>query len=288
MLKILIVGLNFHPELIGAGKYTGELAAYLASQGHQVRVITTPPYYPHWRVQPNYQAWQYRKETWRGVEIQRCPLWVPRHPTGLTRLIHLVTFAFSSLPALVAQFRWKPAVVLCMAPTLMNAPFVLAFARLIGTRTWLHIQDFELDAAAQSRNVTGPEIHPIHWHGSLERFLLTRFDRVSTISENMLTLVVQKGVPAETSFLLPNWVDTSEIFPMDDTNPLRSELGIPQAKKVILYHGNLGRKQGLEILIETAALLQDHPEILFVICGEGAARPRTGTKCDPNEECSVY
>ena len=49
MTKILVVGLNFQPEITGIGKYTGEMAAYLSSKGHQVRVITTPPYYPYWR-----------------------------------------------------------------------------------------------------------------------------------------------------------------------------------------------------------------------------------------------
>jgi len=108
MSKILIVGLNFHPEPTGIGKYTGELAAYLAKKGYEVRVITAPPYYPHWRVQSGYHAWKYHKETWQGIEIQRCPLWVPNRPTGFTRLIHLASFALFSLPALISQWWWKP------------------------------------------------------------------------------------------------------------------------------------------------------------------------------------
>ena len=80
MPKILIVGLNFYPELTGIGRYTGEVAAYLAAYGFQVRVVTPPRYYPHWRIQPGYQAWGYRRETWQEVEIRRCPLWIPRRP----------------------------------------------------------------------------------------------------------------------------------------------------------------------------------------------------------------
>ncbi|MBN2701505.1 MAG: hypothetical protein JXR29_08650 [Methylothermaceae bacterium] len=48
-MKILMVGLNFAPELTGIGKYTGELAEWLADRGHAVRVVTAPPYYPAWR-----------------------------------------------------------------------------------------------------------------------------------------------------------------------------------------------------------------------------------------------
>ena len=114
-MKILIVGLNFHPEPTGIGKYTGEMAAYLAAHGCEVHIITPPPYYPYWKIQAGYRAWRYQKETWQGIGVWRCPLWVPSHPGGLTRLIHLATFAFSSLPA---QIRWKPDVVLALRPPL--------------------------------------------------------------------------------------------------------------------------------------------------------------------------
>ena len=270
-MKILIVGLNFHPELTGIGRYTGELAAHLAGQGHAVRVITTPPYYPHWRIQAGYSAWRYQKETWQGIEIQRCPLWVPRRPSGFTRLIHLASFAFSSVPALMAQLLWQPAVVLCVAPALMNAPFVLAFARLSGAKAWLHIQDFELDAAANLRLLPGRRfIYPMA--KALERVILGGFARVSTISEKMRLLCLEKGVKKERAFLLANWVDTKKIHPLLEASSLRAELNILSQTFVAFYHGNMGRKQGLELLLETARLLRSRSEILFVLCGEGPAR----------------
>lgn len=270
-MKILIVGLNFHPELTGAGKYTGELAAYLAQQGHSVRVITAPPYYPHWNILAGYSAWRYQKEKWQGIEIQRCPLWVPRHPTGLTRLIHLASFAFSSVPALVTQLSWKPDFVLCIAPALMVAPFVLAFARLVGAKAWLHIQDFELDAALNLNILPGCKfIYPVA--RALERYILSCFDRVSTISHNMRLLCIEKGVKPERTLLLPNWVDTKKIHPSPKPWSLCTELNIPSPNFVALYHGNMGCKQGLEVLLETACLLKSRPEILFVLCGEGLAK----------------
>jgi colanic acid biosynthesis glycosyl transferase WcaI len=271
LFKILIVGLNFHPELTGIGKYTGELAAYLAAQGHALRVITTPPYYPHWKIQAGYHAWHYQKETWGSVEIQRCPLWVPSRPAGFTRLVHLATFAFSSLPALVTQLHWKPNVVICIAPALMSAPFVLAFARLSGAKAWLHIQDFELDAAVNLKMLPCHRfIYPLAQ--AIERFILTRFAYVSTISENMRLLCIEKGVEPQHTFLLPNWVDTKKIYPLQDSSSLRAELNISAQNFVALYHGSMGRKQGLELLLETAYLLKSNPKILFVLCGEGSAK----------------
>jgi len=79
-VKILLHGLNFAPELTGVGKYTGEMAEWLAGRGHEVRVVTSPPYYPEWLVQDGYRSKWWAVEHWRGVKIWRCPLWVPRRP----------------------------------------------------------------------------------------------------------------------------------------------------------------------------------------------------------------
>ncbi len=273
-MRILIYGLNFYPEPTGIGKYTGELAAYLAGHGHQVRVITTPPYYPHWKIQPGYSSKAYRKETWQGVEILRCPVWVPGNLNGLTRLLHLLTFMLSSLPMLFAQLAWKPDTVLSIAPSLFNAPFALVFARLIGAKAWLHIQDFELEVALKlgllpmGRHLAGLAM-------LLERLLLNSFDRVSSISGRMLAHLKRKGVPDDKIASFPNWVDTTRIFPLtDECNPVREGLGLAPEQVAVLYSGSMGRKQGLEYLVDAARRLQDQPQIQFILCGDGSVRPK--------------
>jgi colanic acid biosynthesis glycosyl transferase WcaI len=272
MSKILILGINFYPELTGIGKYTGELAAYLGEYCHQVQVITAPPYYPYWQVQPGYHAWQYKRETWQGVEILRCPLWVPRRPSGLKRLLHLFSFALSSFPVLLAQLRSRPDVILCIAPAFFCAPFALLAARLAGARSWLHLQDFELDAATNLGML--PADHFLtRWAARVESWLLTRFDRVSTISNRMLARLKQKGVLPGRAVLFPNWIDTASIFPLSTPDVcLRQSLAIPPESLVLLYSGNMGQKQGLENVLAAARQLQDQPRLQFVLCGEGAAR----------------
>ncbi len=100
-MRILIHGINFSPELTGIGKYSGELALWLAGQGHEVRVVTAPPYYPQWRIADGYaNAWRRVKERglwteehglrteYRGsLVVFRCPLWVPKQPSGLKRIL---------------------------------------------------------------------------------------------------------------------------------------------------------------------------------------------------------
>ena len=127
-MKLLLYGLNYAPEPVGIGKYSGELAEWLAGRGHEVRVITAPPYFPQWRAVAN----RYRRDQRRGVAIWRCPLWVPRRPSGLSRLIHLASFALSSLPVLLAQRKWRPDVVLTVAPAFFCAPGALLLGKLCG------------------------------------------------------------------------------------------------------------------------------------------------------------
>ena len=100
-MKILIYGINYAPELTGIGKYSAELAEWLAARGHEVSVVTAPPYYPQWRVHDGYRSGRYAKEELRGVTVRRAPLWVPEKPGGAKRLIHLASFALSSLPSLL-------------------------------------------------------------------------------------------------------------------------------------------------------------------------------------------
>ena len=49
-MKVLLYGINYAPELTGIGKYSGEMAEWLSQLGHDVRVVTAPPYYPEWKV----------------------------------------------------------------------------------------------------------------------------------------------------------------------------------------------------------------------------------------------
>jgi len=146
-LKILIYGVNYAPELTGIGKYTGEMSEWLAEQGHDVRVVTAPPYYPEWKVSNAYASGFYRKEQVNGVEVYRCPLYVPAKPSGMKRIVHLASFALSSLPIMLKQVFWKPDVVMVIEPPLFCAPTAWTVARLSGGKCWLHIQDFEVDAA---------------------------------------------------------------------------------------------------------------------------------------------
>lgn len=267
-MRILIHGINFSPELTGIGKYSGEMAEWLASQGHEVRVLTAPPYYPQWHIMDEYANW-WGTERYGKLSVYRCPLWVPARPSGLKRLLHLASFALASFPIMLRQVFWRPDVVLVVEPPFFCAPQAWLVARLSGAKAWLHIQDFEIDAAFELGILCTGWLK--RWMLITERLILRRFDRVSTISVKMLERLDGKGVAHDKAILFPNWVDLGEIYPLAAESELRSRLGILPNQVVALYSGNMGEKQGLEVVLE-AAKLQENSVIRFVLCGDGAAK----------------
>jgi colanic acid biosynthesis glycosyl transferase WcaI len=267
VLKILIYTANFAPEPTGIGKYSGEMAAWLVAQGHEVRVVAAPPYYPEWKLSKGY-AWPlYRREKWQGVDVWRAPIWVPRKPNGLTRVLHLMTFAISSIPTMLLQILWRPEIVMTVAPAMVCAPTGWLIAKLSGGKAWLHIQDFELDVAFQMKLLKGRWLELMMFRA--ERSLLSWFDVVSTISNRMLDKLRVKGVADERMQLFPNWVDIAHVFPLTEPSNYRKEMGISPNVKVLLFSGTLGGKQGLMVIPEAAKKLAHCKDLMFVICGDG-------------------
>ncbi len=269
-MKIVLYSANFAPEPTGIGKYSGEMARWLVAQGHEVRVICAPPYYPNWQLAEGYEAPIWRRESWHGVDVWRAPLWVPASPGGLKRVLHLLSFAITSFPVALWQAFWRPDVVVCVAPALVNAPAANLVARLSGARSWLHIQDFEVDVAFNMGLLKGArQRRAVTW---LEQRLLRRFDVVSSISERMVEGLRLKGVHEERIRHFPNWVNIGHIQPLQRASTYRSELGIAPDTKVVLFSGTLGGKQGLSVIPQVARLLAHRSDILFVIGGDGVMK----------------
>jgi len=286
-MRILIYGINFHPEPTGVGKYSGEMAGWLASRGHEVRVVTAPPSYPQWRAFAGYHAWKYSRERLRlqngsgkppgthdvhgpDVEVFRCPTWIPENPGGAKRLFHLASFGLTSLAPMLKQVCWAPQIVLLVEPTLFCALQALLVARWSGAKAWLHTQDFEVDAAFELGDLSSSRVRD--WALAVERRILPAFDRVSAISNRMVARLAAKGADPSRCILFPNWVDTDEIHPLAGPSPFREELGITESTVVALYSGSMGKKQGLDLLVEAARRLSGRPGMKFVFCGEGPGR----------------
>jgi len=254
------------------------MATWLAARGHEIRVVTAPPYYPAWKIREDYRDTWFRKERVAGGPVVfRTPLYVPEKPTGVKRLIHLLSFMLGSLPVMLREIFYRPQVVFTVEPAFFGVPLALLVAELSGAVSWLHVQDFEVDAAFELGLL--PTKGFTHWLAlTLERFFMGGFSRISSISLKMVERIETKGVAMSRVVLFPNWVDIDHVFPLETSSSFRAELGLAD-KIVVLYSGNMGNKQGLELLAPLAQAFSNtgryaDERVHFLFCGDGAFRPR--------------
>src|SRR5215210_1768706 len=271
-MKILIHSLNYAPEVTGIGKYNGEMGEWFAKRGHEVRIVAAPPYYPEWEVGKGYSSRAYRRERVAGTDVWRCPLWVPKEPSGAKRLLHLASFAASSLPVMMRQISWRPDVVMVTEPPLSCVPQARLLGRLSKAKTWLHILDFEVDAALQLGMLRGTEASRYLY--GIEHLMMRGLDRVSSISEQMCRRVVKKGIPEERVYYFPNWADSQFDRPALREDQVRQEFGARPNDVLVMHAGNMGEKQGLEVVLAAAEQLRERGEIKFAMVGAGAAKER--------------
>jgi len=269
--RVVVYGMNYAPEIAGVGKYTGEIAEHLASQGMDVVVVTTPPHYPGWKVQAGYRN-AYSSELQAGVKVLRCPLILREKMGGVWRLIAPLSFAIASAPvAFWTIVRRRPDAVICVEPTLFAAPAAQLAAKLAGSRTVLHVQDLEVDAAFAVGHL-GSKAWLKKLGYTFERFALRHFDSIVTISNRMAERLVDKGLAKSKVSVIRNWVDLSHIFPLTEKSIYRTELGYSEEDFVLLYSGNIGAKQGLNVLLEAAEKLENQQNLHFIVAGEGPAK----------------
>lgn len=273
-MKILLFGINYSPELTGIGKYTGELGAWMAQQAHEVEVITSHPYYPQWSVHPSHKGKLWFTETVEGAAVHRCPMYVPQKVTSVKRIIHEFSFLISSL------FYWIPIffsskkfdLVFCIAPPFHLGFIPFLYAKVRGVPFVNHVHDLQVDAAKDLGMIKNERFLDMLFKA--ERYVLQKADRVTTISPGMLTKIQKKGIRSDKTSLIPNWVDAVEIAPLDSSESLRKEFGLAEEDKVILYAGNLGEKQGLDLIVSAAQAFQKQKEIQFIVVGSGGGKSK--------------
>ena len=268
-MKIIIYGINYSPELTGIGKYTGEMAEWLSEKGHEIRVITATPYYPKWKTFDGFKN-SFTNTFENKINVIRCPIYIPSNLNSIKRIIHLLSFSLSSFLPLEKSAFFKPDIIIQISPTLFCSPQTILVSKLSGAKSLIHIQDFEVDAMfglSMAKNKFYQKIVLL-----IERKILNFFSRVSTISEGMINRAISKGIDSKKLILFPNWSEIDKFKKVQKENQILINMGIEPTKKIILYSGNLGEKQGLENVLYAAKDLEKHNNIFFVIIGDGAAK----------------
>jgi colanic acid biosynthesis glycosyl transferase WcaI len=268
-LNILITTSYYWPENAGSAPYLAGLAVHLQERGHRVVVATGYPHYPEWRLP---EGARLARTDWHGsVRVRRRWHYVPRRQTASHRLLYEGTLFALGLTAL--PLRSRPDVVIGTCPSLAGGALAAVAARVYRVPYALVFQDLMGQAARQSGMPGGARV--ARAVGNAELALARNATAVGVIAEGFRPYLERGGVQPERVHRLRNW--TRRVEPTESVAETRLRLGWRDDEFVCLHGGNLGRKQGLDNLVDTAALLRDE-KIRIVLAGDGNDRERLETR----------
>lgn len=275
-MRITVWGINYTPEVTGIAPFNRGLCDYLHAAGHSVRMVTAFPYYPAWRKSSDDSGRIYRTDIEAEIPVHRCWQYVPVRLTALTRILHEFSFAVSSTLRVLVLSRADVYVV--VSPPLTLGPCAWLVSRLKGSNYVFHVQDLQPDAAVGLGMLKPGRFTRILYR--LEAWAYGGAAAVSGISAGMLAAFARKGVPEAKRWYFPNWIDGgSATGSPEAAGRFRAQHGIASDALLAVYSGNIGRKQGLEILVEAAVELNSvrmapsgSPAVVILIIGDGAAK----------------
>lgn len=275
-MNLLVLCPHFAPDVAPTGEVMTSIAEGLAERGHTLHIVTSLPWYQHHRVEPGWEGRLVRHEDVAWGRISR----VHPFPTDKTN-IPARAFAFAGFTALggvlslAADHAGRPGAVLAMSP-----PLTLGAAGWVAAGRWrvpfvFNIQDVFPDVAVELGAITNPKL--IAAASALERWTYRRADAVTVLSDDVRDNLVAKlhdsvDDPLDRVRVIPNFVDTARIVPADpEAGRYRAEHGLG-GRRVVMYAGNVGFSQSLDLVLAAARALADRTDVVFVINGGGSAR----------------
>lgn len=263
---ILIVGVNYWPEVTGIAPYTTALAEHLVRRGVRVTVLTGMPHYPAWRVFPPYRGRLRLRERVRGVEVRRFHLYVPQRQTALRRALFELSFAAHLL---LRASPHRPDAVIGVIPNLGAGLAAATFARRAGVPFGLVFQDLCGPAAAQSGLPGGGLLAGVARR--LEWGLARRAGAVAVVAPGFRRYLEAGGVAADRIVPVRNFVHLGP--PRRPVSVVRAALGLPAGAWLCLHAGNMGYKQDLGNVLACARLAaREAPHLYFALVGDGSQR----------------
>ncbi len=268
-MRVLFLTSHYPPDVAATGQILEELVEDVVKAGHDARVITAEPSYT--REAKRKGLGLVRREWRRGAEL----VWVRAPAVGRrgvwTRLLPFATYFAGSLP--LAMLTRDVDVVFAMStPPLLGGLLAALVGRLRNKPFVYNLQDIYPDIAINLGVLK--ERSPLAKAARrLETSLRRRASLVTVLANDMKARVLEVNPELPRVEVIPNWIDTDVVHPVAASdNPFRLQHGLSD-KFVVLYSGNLGRAHGLEVLPEVAAALQSEPRVVFLVVGEGPAKP---------------
>ena len=263
--RVLFINRSYWPDNEATGQLLTELTEDLSKQ-FDVSVIAGRP-----NVNTTGEAHHSIRVQYRnGVRVLRVPhLRLPKH-SFFGRGLNFITFLIAALLRGLILGR-QDVIVVESDPFLL--PYVGWSLRLRhNSRFLIYLQDIHPNLGLAIGHLNDSLL--MGFLSRSLRSLYRRADRVVVLSEDMRQTLISDGIDPVSCTIVPNWVDTKLVNPERGMNRFRLEAGIPESTFLVMYSGNLGVTQQLELLLEAAEQLRDEQEILFAFIGSGSAKAR--------------
>lgn len=274
-MNILVLCPHYAPDVAPTGEVMTQIAEGLVARGHRLHIVTSLPWYQHHAIEPGWGGRAIRHTDTEWGRITRVHPFPTDKSNVPARALAFAGFtALSGMAGLVSRSR--PDVVLAMSPPLTLGAAGLAAAKAHRVPFVFNIQDVFPDVAVEVGAITNPQvIAAASW---LERETYLRADAVTVLSDDLRDNVAAKiagrrgaaGSPDKVR-VIPNFIDTEWIRPAPKENAYRRDHGLV-GKTVVMYAGNVGYSQSLELVLAAATHLVHDPDVVFVINGGGSAR----------------
>jgi colanic acid biosynthesis glycosyl transferase WcaI len=253
--RLLVLNQYYWPGVEATAQLLTELCEALADD-LEIKVVTG---------QLHGQDEEPHRSARNGVEIVRVPSTSFERSKLLARASNYATYLTS---ALLGGLRGpRPDVVLCMTDPPIVANIALLVARRFRVPLVVISQDVFPEIAVQLKRLENPVVMSLL--RSLVGLYLRRADRIVAIGDTMRLRLEEKGAPPDRVLVIPNWIDTTRLGPLDKSNHWSQSRGIDE-KFVVMHSGNVGHAQDLDSLIRAATFLRDLDDLLIMIIGTGA------------------
>lgn len=267
-MRVVVIGINYPPEVAGIAPQTAALCRHLATHGHEVFVLTAKPHYPAWRVFPAYRRHGLRSRWQDGVRVIRIPAHIPAQPSSLIRrLLYDGSFALSA--ALTALRLPRPDVYLYVGaqPAAAAATAVVAG---IKRRPWVAKVT---DLAVNAGTAVGIVRHraAVRLLRTVEYAIYQRADIVLVLAEGFAEELIRHGLLSRKVRIVRDSEEAGGLNPTTSRRETRELHGLDPDLPLITHIGSIGRKQGLQVAARAAS--QDQTGACWLFVGDGPERP---------------
>ena len=270
-MRLVVLTPHFAPDTAPTGAVVTRIVEELAARGHRIHVVTSLPWYREHRIEDGWAGPPFkfvRHEDTPWGRITRVHPFPAEDKRDLWRRV--AGFAgFSSLGAIAAAGAGPCDAVLAVSPPPTLGVVGWALGRARRAPFVFNVQDVHPDVAIEVGAIRGPRV--IAAFKKLERWIYDHAGAVTVLSDDLRANVAAKTRDAAKVKVIPNFVDTDAIVPSERENAYREEHGLT-GKTVVMYAGNVGLSQSLDLVIAAAGALAHERDLVFVINGSGTAR----------------